>query len=258
MRLARDGFREMATTTLTLGVGGGAATWAALSLSALWWIAALPLLGFWLFTIAFFRDPHRRIPTEPGLLVSPADGRVTEVTRLDKYPDIDGPVVRIGIFLSVFDVHINRTPCDARVIRTQHHPGEFLDARHPESGVRNEAVTTVMAPESPVTGPMVVRQVAGFLARRIVCRAKAGDRLQRGERFGLIKFGSRTELILPDVAGLSVDVTVGDVVRGGSTILARVACDAAGVSTTQTSATTETDAGATRPDEQAAAVSDRA
>lgn len=223
MTIARDGLREIALSTATLGLAAAAATWAAVAASPWWWIAAVPLAVLWLFTIAFFRDPNRAIPAEPRLLVSPADGRVTEVTYLDQYEGIDGPALRIGIFLSIFNVHVNRSPCEARVVSTHHQPGEFLDARHPESGVRNEAVTIVMEPENAVPGPLVVRQVAGFLARRIVCRLKTNDRVKRGERFGLIKFGSRTELILPHGPELKPAVQVGDVVKGGSTVLIRIA-----------------------------------
>ncbi|MCZ6697567.1 MAG: phosphatidylserine decarboxylase [Planctomycetota bacterium] len=221
MTIARDGIREIAISTATLGVGAAAATWAAVAGSPWWWCAAVPLAVLWVFTVAFFRDPRRVIPTGPGLLVSAADGRVTEVTRLDEYDGIDGPALRIGIFLSIFNVHVNRAPCGGRVVRTHYQPGEFLDARHPESGVRNESMTVVLEPEAGMPGPLVVRQVAGFLARRIVCRLKANSRVKRGERFGLIKFGSRTELIVPDVEGLKPAVQVGDVVKGGSTVLVR-------------------------------------
>lgn len=223
MTLARDGLREIALSTATLGVATAAAAWAAVAGTVWWWCAAGPLAVLWLFTVAFFRDPHRVIPTGPGLLVSPADGRVTEVTRLDRCDGIDGPALRIGIFLSIFNVHVNRAPCGGRVVRTQYQPGEFLDARHPESGIRNEAMTIVLDPDDGIPGPLVVRQVAGFLARRIVCRLKANSSVKRGERFGLIKFGSRTELIVPDVEGLKPVVEVGDVVKGGSSVLVRFA-----------------------------------
>ncbi|MFQ5424725.1 MAG: phosphatidylserine decarboxylase [Phycisphaerae bacterium] len=222
MILARDGLRELILSSLTLGSGGGLAAWAAITGSPWWWLAAGPLLALWLFTLAFFRDPDRTIPTEPGRLVSPADGTVTEVTRLPESEGFEGPAVRIGIFLSLFNVHINRSPCAGRVIRTDYRPGEFLDARHPESGVRNEAMTIRIEPDADVPGPIIVRQVAGLVARRIVCRVAAGDRVTRGGRFGLIKFGSRTELILPDRPEVRAVVRVGDRVRGGSSVLVHV------------------------------------
>ena len=222
MTLARDGLREMAISTLTLGVGAGLAAWAGATGAPLWWALAAPLAALWVFTLAFFRDPHRVVPAEPGLLVSPADGTVTEVSRLERYDGLDGPALKISIFLSVFNVHINRSPCGGRVVKTDYRPGEFLDARHPECGVRNESMTILLDPEGAVPGPVVVRQVAGLIARRIICRAKPGDRLERGERFGLIKFGSRTELILPADETVQSAVRVGDTVKGGSTVLVRV------------------------------------
>jgi len=223
MTLARDGMREMLISTATLGAGGACAAWAAMTGSPAWWALAVPLLGLWVFTLAFFRDPHRVVPGGRGLLVAPADGRVTEVARVDSVPGIEGPALRISIFLSVFDVHINRSPCAGRVVNTEYRPGEFLDARHPECGVRNEAMTLTLAPEADVPGPLYVKQIAGLIARRIICRVKPGDALERGERFGLIKFGSRTELTLPWTEGVKPAVQVGDIVRGGVTVMATVA-----------------------------------
>lgn len=224
MTLARDGLREIVIAGLTVGLGGAVAAWAALTISPWWWLAAVPLLVLWVFVLAFFRDPHRTIPVEPGLLVSAADGTVTEITELDRYDGIDGPAVRVGVFLSLFNVHVNRSPCAVRVVRTDYEPGEFLDARHPDCGSRNEAMTLLLEPaEEGIPGPIVVRQVAGLVARRIVCRVGPGGRLGRGERFGMIKFGSRTEVIVPAVPELMVAVRVGDQVKGGSSVLIRVA-----------------------------------
>lgn len=220
--LARDGLRELLICTALLGGGAGAATWAALAVSSWFWIAAVPLFGLWLFTVAFFRDPQRSIPDGPGLFVSPADGRVTEVSRLESHEHIDGPVLKISIFLSIFNVHVNRTACEGRVLQTDHRPGEFLDARHPECGIRNESNTIVIEPSGGLPGPVVVRQVAGMVARRIVCKVGAGDTLRRGQRIGLIKFGSRTDLVVPVEDGLEAMVKVGDRVKGGTTVLMRL------------------------------------
>ncbi len=222
MTLARDGLREMLISTVTLGVGGAFAAWAAVTGSPAWWALAIPLLALWVFTLAFFRDPHRVIPNAPGLLVAPADGRVTEVSRVESLPGINGPALRISIFLSVFDVHINRSPCAGRVTKTDYRKGEFLDARHPECGVRNEAMKVTLAPELGIPGPIFVTQIAGLIARRIICRAKPGDSLSRGERFGLIKFGSRTELVIPWHDGVKPAVQVGDKVKGGETVMVTV------------------------------------
>jgi len=223
MRLARDGFWEMLIATATLGLGGGVAVWAALTVTPWLWILAGPLLIVWLFVLAFFRDPHRAIPDEPGLMVSPADGRVTHVERIDHHEAIGGPAIRISIFLSIFNVHINRSPCAGRVVRTEYEAGEFLDARHPESASRNERNTIVLEPDDPLGGPVIVRQIAGLIARRIVCRLGSGDHVGRGERIGLIKFGSRTDLIVPAESKLEPAVRINDRVKGGATVLMRPA-----------------------------------
>lgn len=214
MTLARDGAREMAIMAIVCGVLATALAW--------WWplaalLPALLLVG----GLAFFRVPRRSIPDGPNLLVSPADGKVTEITQLEHDPRIGGPATRIGIFLSVFDVHVNRAPCEARVIHTEYKPGEFLDARHAECGARNEATTITFDPAAPYPGPIVVRQIAGLIARRIVCRLTSGQVVRRGELFGLIKFGSRTELIVPAGRGYEPAVQIGQHVAGGSTILMR-------------------------------------
>lgn len=193
--------------------------WAAIEASGWFWLLAVPLLALWMFTIAFFRDPHRSIPQAPGLMVSPADGKVSEITHLDGYEGIEGPAIRIGIFLSVFDVHVNRSPCVGRVTKTVYQPGEFLDARHPESGIRNEAMTITMQADDSPQNPIIVRQIAGFIARRVICRVGEGDSLERGQRIGLIKFGSRTELIVSANCGLEPAVKLDDCVKGGATIL---------------------------------------
>lgn len=214
MTLARDGLREMAAISVLLG----GATVAA----AIWfWPAAIGTALLWLAGLAFFRVPNRTVPSGPGLLVAPADGRVTDVTRLEHDDGIGGPAQRIGIFLSVLDVHVNRSPCDGRVRELAYRRGEFLDARHGQSGERNEANTLVIDPERPLPGPIVVRQIAGRIARRIVCRLTSGQTLRRGELFGLIKFGSRTELIVPADCGYEAAVRVGEHVAGGATVLIR-------------------------------------
>lgn len=243
MPLAREGLREMSVCTIVLGGGAALCAWGAISVSPLLWILAAPFLAVWVFTIAFFRDPERAIPTEPGIMVAPADGKITEVTRLDSYEGIDGAAIRISIFLSIFDVHINRAPCAGRVVRTDYRAGEFLDARHPECGIRNESNTIILemsdgdsidsnngsyngsnvSLDSPAKGrrPIIVRQVAGLIARRIICNVRSGEALTRGQRLGLIKFGSRTDLILSANMGLEPVVKVNDMVVGGETVLLR-------------------------------------
>lgn len=215
MRLAPEGLREMLLATALLG--GGA--WLAIGLG--YWPAAVPLAIVWVWVISFFRDPPRVPHCGPGELCSPADGTVTEISRLDHDERIGGPAWHIGIFLSIFDVHINRSPCSGTVRSISHAPGKHLDARHRDSGPDNESNTVVIDPVPPIRGPVVVRQVAGRIARRIICHAVPGQELPAGCRFGLIKFGSRTELILPDDGAVEVIVALGSKVRAGTTILAR-------------------------------------
>jgi len=216
MRIAREGYREILLATLILCVLEILAVW-------LWWPLSLPVTVLWLWVVLFFRDPPRAAHLAAGELCAPADGTVTEVSDLEAYEGIDGPAIRIGMFLSLFNVHINRMPCTGRVREVRYARGSFLDARHRESGLRNESNTLTLDPAPPMPGPVIVRQVAGRVARRIVCHARAGDRFLTGERFGMIKFGSRTELIVPFRDGTQVQVRVGDRVKAGLTVVARQA-----------------------------------
>ena len=214
MRIAREGLPQILMATVVLaGLGALGAWWH--------WAAAAPFVVVWMWVIAFFRDPVREGRFEAGELCSPADGTITEITELESHDAFDGPAVRIGMFLSLFNVHINRSPCAATVRSIDYQPGLFLDARHPDSGSKNESNTLLLDPDGPMPGPVIVRQVAGLLARRIICHAKPGDHMTTGHRFGLIKFGSRTELIISRTAGTEVTVQIGDKVRAGLTLLAR-------------------------------------
>lgn len=156
----------------------------------------------------FFRDPERVIPQTPGAVVSPADGRVHEI-------EIAAGRHRISIFLSVTDVHVNRAPYAGKVTEVIYQPGRFVPAYRAEASRENESNRmTIDSPDAVIA----VKQIAGILARRIVCRARPGDVLARGQRYGLIRFGSRTDLFLP--ADADVVAQVGDTVRGGETVLA--------------------------------------
>lgn len=177
-------------------------------------LCALPLVGLF-FTLYFFRDPRRDVPEGEQNVVSPADGTVTEILEVAGTP----PSIKIGIFLSVLDVHVNRAPCGGRVARVDYRPGRFLNAMSPQSADQNEANNIEM--ETLAHGLVRVRQIAGKIARRIVCAVKEGDELARGQRIGMIKFGSRTELFLERDRVEEVTVKVGDKVRGARTILAR-------------------------------------
>lgn len=211
------------------------ARWGLAELQLMGWpLLALTCLAAWLapyaavvpaillaFVIWFFRDPPRAIPSERGLLVSPADGKIAEIARLEHDPFIGGPGVRISIFLSIFNVHVNRSPCAARVLSLRYRRGEFLNALNPECSQRNENMWIGLEEDEPPYRRLVVRQIAGAIARRIVCALRPGERLARGEKFGMIKFGSRTELILPDPDHLEILLKVGENVRGGRDVLAR-------------------------------------
>jgi len=185
-----------------------------------WWYLALPPAVMLGFVVYFFRSPPRRVPQGPGLWVSPADGTIAEITQLEHDNFVGGRAVRIGIFLSIFNVHLNRSPVAARVIALRYSPGEFLNALRPESALRNENLWIALEEDSPPHRRLVVRQISGAIARRIVCDLRPGEVIPRGHVFGMIKLGSRTELILPAADGLEVKVCVGQRVKAGTTVVA--------------------------------------
>jgi phosphatidylserine decarboxylase len=172
------------------------------------------LIGFTLF---FFRDPNRASPVDPNAVVAAADGTVTDVSEVEENEVLRTKKRRVSIFLSIFDVHVNRAPIHGRIIYRQHREGLCVDARRPDCTEKNEAITWAFE-NSHVT--LVVRQLTGAIARRIVAWSNVGDEVKKGDRFGMIRFGSRTEVYLPLEA--EVVVKVGDRVLGGSTIIARL------------------------------------
>lgn len=176
-----------------------------------WWAAAAVLAVPALAFLGFFRDPERRPPDVPGAVLAPADGKVMEVVFTEDA--WVGAAVRISIFLSPLDVHINRAPVAGLVKSVEHAAGKFRAAYKPEASAINERCT--MSLEGPAR--VTVRQIAGVLARRIVCRVRSGYVLEAGERYGLIRFGSRTDLLVPRATELRV--RVGDHVRGGESIM---------------------------------------
>ena len=187
---------------------------------AYWYLAPIPAVLLSLITY-FFRDPLRAIPAGPGLLVGPADGKVVEIVRLPHDEFLGGPAVRIGIFLSIFNVHLNRAPAASRVLALRYHPGRFLNALKPESARQNESTWIGLEEEAPPHRRLIVRQISGAIARRIVCRLRPGEVLARGQTFGMIKLGSRTELIIPDSDELTIEVKIGQKVLAGTTVMAR-------------------------------------
>jgi phosphatidylserine decarboxylase len=178
------------------------------------WIWAVVPFLLACFFFWFFRDPQRPVPIEAGLVVSPADGKITEVARIQTP---DGERIRLSIFLSVFDVHVNRSPIAGTVREVRYQKGKYLNALNPESAEKNEQnLVTVQGDEFDVS----FKQIAGLLARRIVFRFQPGDFVERGQRVGLIKFGSRVDVLLPGHA--HVRVALGQRVKGGASVLADI------------------------------------
>jgi phosphatidylserine decarboxylase len=176
--------------------------------------------GLLLFCLWFFRDPERKPPNDTSLAVSPADGTVTLVDEVEEEKFFKRRMKRISIFLSVFDVHVNRTPIAGEVLFTEGRGGLYLDARKPEASVLNESLYWVFGSKERMEQAVGVKQITGAIARRIVPWAKVGEPLVRGERFGMIRFGSRTDLYLP--LDSEVLVAVGQKVKGGETPVARM------------------------------------
>lgn len=177
------------------------------------WLSCVFGLLF-LFCANFFRDPEREIPMDPKAVVSPADGKVVEIVT-EESPHIGEPFTRISIFLNVFNVHVNRMPVEGRIEKSEYTPGKFLAAfNHKASRDNEQQLLLIQSDDGP---KILVKQIAGLIARRIVCYAKTGERFMRGERFGMIRFGSRADVFVP--LDTELRVTVGDKVSGGSSIL---------------------------------------
>ncbi len=231
---------------------------AVLAFMVVLWFGAHPTTPVWLvhyveialgvvfiWALSFFRDPERVVPQDKDILLAPADGKITDIETVDEPGFIGGKAIRVGIFLSIFDVHINRSPCKARVEKITYREGQYLDARKLESGRLNESndlwLTRIepsafgplrLRSEASETSPaamrrggpfdkLIVRQISGAIARRIVCRTAAGAELLMGERFGMIKFGSRTELYVPVHENVKCLVNIGDKVKAGLTPIIR-------------------------------------
>jgi phosphatidylserine decarboxylase len=217
---ARAGLAELVIfSVVLLPLIAGTATAAVLWHWAWWLPCAAALLG-WLEVVWFFRDPGRTVPADPKALISPADGTVTHVEEVDDPDFPGGRALRVSIFLSVFNVHVNRVPRDGRVVGLRYFPGAFLDARRPDCAQRNEQLWIDLQEQEP-RRLVRVKQISGAIARRIVCWLRPGEDVKKGERFGMIKFGSRTDVLIPAGDRALVLVKVGDTVRGGATVLLR-------------------------------------
>ena len=226
MTLTRYGIREW----------GGSAVVAVVLLAGCYFLArsvnlylgVIPgalIVLIWGYIAFFFRNPKRTLPENPELLLSPADGVVRDITVVEDFDQapFEGKALRIGIFLSVFNVHVNRAPAELQVVSKHYREGRYLDARNTNCIKENEAMT--IAGNAAAAGknfPMAIRQISGAIARRIVCPVEPGELIARGKIYGMIKFGSRTELYLPCDDSFEVLVKPGDKVKGGISVLAMI------------------------------------
>ncbi|MBC7783863.1 MAG: phosphatidylserine decarboxylase family protein [Burkholderiales bacterium] len=215
LRFTRHGLWEMVYGTIALALIGS-------GLFLIHPLLALAPFVIWLWLMAFFRDPHRAIPAGDQNWVSPADGMVSDIKEIEHDDLLAGPAVRVGIFLNVFSVHVNRSPCDGVVIQTIYKEGKFINAmKHGSASSDNESNTILLGDASgkPIA---VVKQIVGLIARRIVCTSTQGVKLARGDHMGMIKFGSRTELLIPKWLNPQIKVQVGQKVRGAADVIAVV------------------------------------
>jgi phosphatidylserine decarboxylase len=205
--IAREGWPYIAVTALI-----------ALALSiAGWWLAAIPVWIVVVFIVQFFRDPPRAVPSTPGVVLSPADGRVVVVEQA-RDPYLDRDALKISVFMNVFNVHSNRSPVDGTVRNKWYHAGSFLNAALDKASLENERNALHIATANGIDVTCV--QVAGLIARRILCYVGPGDTLARGQRYGFIRFGSRVDIYLPPTA--KPKVAVGDKAKATSTIIAEI------------------------------------
>ena len=180
-------------------------------------VAAIGGLGITALVLYFFRDPQRIVPADPHLVVAPADGFVVEIAE-SSHPEMEDPDIplrKIGIFMTIFDVHVNRAPCSGTIIKVSHQPGKFISAQKPSASLQNERNTVVL--ETPRGDKVILVQVAGLIARRIVFWFKEGEAVQKGERIGMIRFGSRVDLYVP--LEWDIKVSRGQRVKAGETVI---------------------------------------
>jgi phosphatidylserine decarboxylase len=209
--LTKYGWKQWLFTTVVLAIPF------LIFMSYQWWVSGGAVFALWLALVSFFRNPWRRIPTglETGTMLSPADGTISAIERVDHHDAIGSEALIIRVFLSVLNVHINRVPCDCTLKEMIYTPGKFLDARSEESAKVNESNLLIF---DSCGEPLGVRQVSGKIARHIVCPINVGDTFAQGQQFGMIKYGSTTELILPRPDDVDVKVNVGDKVKAGVSI----------------------------------------
>ena len=218
--LARYGFRELLLGTVLCGGLGLVSLLFFQAAALLLWPSLFLVVGVWVFLLSFFRDPERPCPGGERDVLSPADGTIAEVSEVENPPYMDGPAVKIGIFMSIFNCHVNRAPVSGTVRYLESRLGAFYDARKPESAEENTRREVGL--ERQDGSRVLVNLIVGAVARRIVCAVQEGDRLDRGQRLGMIKFGSRVEAYLPRDMVEDIRVEKDMTVKAGLTVLARL------------------------------------
>src|SRR5690242_15684252 len=213
MRMAPEGWPFILPGWALVALG----VWAATTGSPWWWVGTLVWLPFAVWLLVFFRDPLRAGPRGEQTVISPADGTIVSVAQVDEPAFLKAPAVRVSIFMSVFDVHVNRYPVSGTVQYRHYNPGKFLHAAKDKASLDNEQSSVGIAGPH---GLVLVRQIAGSIARRIVTDGSVGDRVAQGERLGMIRFGSRVDVFLPASAHPESRVKVGDRVSAGASVLA--------------------------------------
>ncbi len=219
MRIHKEGKQILLITAIAVLLGNIVSYFALYSLSwgkYLFWFLLFESVLLFLIILQFFRDPKRTTPHNDYHVIAPADGKVVVVEEVEAHEHLQGKHIQVSIFMSPFNVHCNRFPVGGEVTYTQYHAGKFLVAWHPKSSTENERNT--VAVKNKIGKEVLFTQIAGALARRIVCYAKKGDVAVQGEQYGFIKFGSRVDVILP--LDTEVQVKIGDTVRGGETVIA--------------------------------------
>jgi len=181
----------------------------------------LVLAAILIWVLAFFRDPYRNCPTDENLLLAPADGKVTDIEIVKENNFIGADAFRIGIFMSIFDVHINRSPCNVKIEKITYKKGKYKNAANPRSGRVNESNNLYLVRTDKPKDKLIVRQISGAIARRITCEKAEGQKLTGGEKFGMIKFGSRAELYVPTSQNVKCLAKIGDKVKAGLTPLVK-------------------------------------
>ena len=220
--ITKYGLREVVVLTIVLLGVCAVAAWLAVMLCLVFGLISLIAIIVWVWVLWFFRDPARETPTDEGLFISPADGIVADITPLGPESKLAENGVQIGIFMNIFNVHVNRIPCDGQIEDIAYQKGAFLDVRDPNASERNESATIRMTHTYKGKKYTVIfRQIAGLVARRIVTALEKGQTVTRGQRMGMIKFGSRLELLLPQELAGEICVSLAQQVRAGETILAK-------------------------------------